>query len=152
VNRRPFPPRPTSIAELKQALRTLIRVPRPRTLQQAERQSRAFMMHVVGDMTIRQIASKLAVSKNTILSDLRYEHLLRLEEGAGKRTDYAEYIRRPQRSLNKADLCELFATWGIDLGDAPQVEAFLAEIGARKRDDIGTTRVTRARAREGRTS
>lgn len=151
MNRRPFPPRPTSIAELRQALKAIVRVHRSRTLQQAERQHRAFMMHVVNDMTIRKIASELRVSKNTILSDLRYEQLLRLEESAGKRTDYAEYIRRPQRSLSKADLCELFADWGIDLGDAPQVEAFLAGIGARKRDGHWDN-ARDARAREARTA
>jgi len=149
VSPRPLTPRPTSIAELKAALRTLIQVHRSRTLEQAERQSRAFMMYVVQDMTIRQIARALGVSKNTTMSDLRYEQYLRLEEGAGNRTDYADYIRRPQRSMRKADLVALFTAWGVDLGDVRQMEAFLAEV---RREEIETTRVTRVCAREGHTA
>ena len=81
---RRLPGPPSTIEELRAALAAVAVERKPRTPMQLERQNRAFMMHVAGSATIREVAAKLGVSKNTVLADLYHEGRRRADNLHGR--------------------------------------------------------------------
>jgi len=140
-----IPRKPTSRAELRQLLLAISYVKQPRSLRQECRQDIAFFLHVVSNMSVREIARKLGVSKNTITSDLYHEGLRRADELAGTFVPYAS--RKPERVVHTADLRLLPKVWAA--ADQRKIDALVAALGEdENHDKLGQ----RARVREGGTA
>ncbi len=140
-----IPRKPTSRAELRQLLEDLSYVKRPRSLRQEFRQNLAFVMHVVSKMSVREIARKLGVSKNTITADLHHEGLRRADELAGAFVPYGS--RNPERVVHIADLELLPKVWAA--ADQLKMSALIAALD---QDENHAELGQRARVREGGTA
>jgi len=140
-----IPAKPTSRAELRELIMTLSYVKRPRSLRQESRQNSAFNLHVVSNMSVREIARKFDVSKNTVTSDLHHEGLRRADELAGAFVPYGS--RNPERVVHIADLELLLKAWAA--ADQQKIDALVAALGE---DENHAELGQRARVREGGTA
>jgi len=140
-----IPRKPTSRAELRQLLEDLSYVKRPRSLRQEYRQNVVFDLHIVSNLTIREIARMLGVSKNTITADLHHEGLRRADELAGAFVPYGS--RNPERVVHIADIETLLRLW--EAADQRKMDALLAALDE---DETHAELGQRARVREGGTA
>jgi hypothetical protein len=109
-----LPGPPTTIEELRAALQAVAFERKPRTPMQLERQYRAFMLHVAGDATIREVARALGVSKNTVLADLYYEGRRRADKRHGRPLQ-----REPEQRITFAEFEALVRSWAPYRGFIP---------------------------------
>jgi len=136
-----IPSKPANRSELRELLLAISYVKRPRSLRQECRQNEGFNLHVVSNMSVREIARKLGVSKNTITSDLHHEGLRRADELAGAFVPYGS--RNPERVVHIADLELLLKAWAA--ADQRKMDALLAALDE---DETHAELGQRARVRE----
>jgi hypothetical protein len=124
---------PSTIDEIRVAIEAVAVERRPRTALQLERQYRAFMLQVCGDATIREIAAKLGVSKNTVLVDLYYEGRRRADERHGRPSQ-----REPEQRISFMEFEALVRSWmpyrGFIPSDVRQAIVRVLRVAAAERE------------------